>query len=134
MPQEQAPRFQRSCSLTTYGFKVNSSIFRARSFFITFPGKMFDIAPNVLSEAPEIPCANLRTVCMKKADSQASGEIKPEPPAAIEERDPGVSDEIWAELQHAKKVHCFCELGHFELVLWVHLNLGLSENRVYSQL
>lgn len=43
------------------------------------------------------------TVCMKKADSQASGEIKPEPPAAIEGRDPGVSDEIWAELQHAKK-------------------------------
>lgn len=90
---------------------------------------MFDPAPNVLSEAPEIPCANLRTVCMKKADSQASGEIKPEPPAAIEERDPGVSDEIWAELQHAKKVHWFCELGHFALVLSVHLNFAVANKR-----
>lgn len=53
---------------------------------------------------------------MKKAESQASGEIKPESRAAIEERDPGVSDEIWAELQHAKEVPWFCELGHFELV------------------
>ena len=53
---------------------------------------------------------------MKKADSQASGDIKPEPPAAIEGRDPGVSDEIWAELQHAKKVHWFCELGRVGLM------------------